>query len=65
MKLPTYSLVKSAIQPGDVIYVLCDGERYAPTKVLSIQRESLITEAGEIPFEDHGWLWWCNEPKEG
>ena len=65
MTVPTtYSLVKSAIQPGDVIYVLHDGEHYAPTKVLSIQRKSLLTEAGEILFEDHGWLWRCLKPKE-
>ena len=62
---PTYSLVKSAIQPGDTIYVLDDnGVRYEPVTVLSVRRKSLMTAAGEIPFEDHGWLWWCNEPKK-
>lgn len=64
MRAPTYRMVKSAISPGDTIYVLDDGEHYKPTRVLSIERNALITEAGELLFEDHGWLWKCLKPKE-
>lgn len=64
MRAPTYSLVKSAFTPGDVIYVLNDGEHFAPVKILSIGRKSFQTEVGEILFEDHGWLWRATRPKE-
>lgn len=64
MRTPTYSLVKSAFTPGDVIYVLCDGEHFAPVKILSIGRKSFMTEVGEIMFEDHDWLWRALMPKE-
>ena len=64
MRAPTYSLVKSAFTPGDVIYVLNDGEHFAPVKILSIGRKSFQTEVGEIMFEDHDWLWRALMPKE-
>lgn len=64
MRSPTRSLIKSAISPGDVIYVLSDGEHFAPVKVLSIGRKSFMTEVGEILFEDHDWLWRCLKPAE-
>ena len=64
MRSPTYSLVKSAFTTGDVIYVLSDGEHFAPAKILSIGRKSFQTEVGEILFEDHDWLWRALMPKE-
>ena len=64
MRAPTYSLVKSAFTPGDVIWVLSDGEHFSPVKILSIGRKSFMTEVGEILFEDHDWLWRALEPKE-
>lgn len=64
VRTPTYSLVKAAISPGDVIYVLTDGEHFAPVKVLSIEKKALMTELGEILFEDHGWLWRACKPAE-
>lgn len=64
MRAPTYSLVKSAFTPGDVIYVLNDGEHFAPVKIRSIGRKSFQTEVGEIMFEDHDWLWRALMPKE-
>lgn len=63
MRSPTYSLIKDAFSPGDVIYVLSDGEHFKPVKILSIERKAFVTEVGEILFEDHGWLWRCFEPK--
>ena len=59
MGKPTYSLIKDAICPGDVIYVLSDGEDFQPVKVISIGRKAFETNIGEILFEDHGWLWRC------
>lgn len=64
MRTPTYSLIKSAFTPGDVIWVLSDGEHFAPVKILSIGRKSFMTEVGEILFEDHDWLWRALKPKE-
>ena len=64
MRVPTYSLIKSAFTPGDVIWVLSDGEHFSPVKILSIGRKSFITEVGEILFEDHDWLWRALKPKE-
>ena len=57
-------MIVKAFSPGDVIYVLCDGEHFAPVKILSIGRKSFMTEVGEILFEDHDWLWRALEPKE-
>ena len=64
MRSPSYSLIKSAFSPGDVIWVLSDGEHFAPVKVLSIGRKSFMTDVGEILFEDHDWLWRALKPKE-
>lgn len=63
MGAPTYGMIKSAFDIGDVIYVLSDGVHFKPVKILSIKRKALATEVGEILFEDHGWLWRCLEPK--
>ena len=62
MRAPTYSLVKSAFTPGDVIWVLTDGEHFAPVQIQSITRKSFVTEVGEILFEDHDWLWRATRP---
>ena len=64
MRIPSRSLIKSAFSPGDVIYVLSDGEHFAPVKVLSIGRKAFVTEVGEILFEDHDWLWRALKPAE-
>ena len=64
MGAPSRSMIVKAFSPGDVIYVLCDGEHFAPVKILSIGRKSFMTEVGEILFEDHDWLWRALEPKE-
>lgn len=62
MRTPTYSLVKLAILPGDHVYVLNENEKWEPVKVIKIKKQALVTESGEILFEDHGWLWRCLEP---
>lgn len=64
MRSPSYSLIKAAFSPGDVIWVLSDGEHFAPVKVLSIGRKSFVTDVGEILFEDHDWLWRALKPRE-
>ena len=56
---PTYSTIIKAFDVGDEIWVLTDGENYAPVRIRSIERKCFKTDIGEIPFEDHGWLWWC------
>ena len=62
-RTPSYSLIKSAFDPGDCIYVLKDdGEHFTPVKVLAIGRKAFQTEVGEILYEDHGWLWRCSPP---
>ena len=63
MGVPTYSMVKQAFDPGDVLYVLSDGEHFAPVKIQSIGRKSFVTEVGEVFFEDHDWLWRATMPK--
>jgi hypothetical protein len=58
-RAPTYSLVKSAVEPGDFIYVLNAGSNYEPVRVDAVKKTHFETEVGEILFLDHGWLWRC------
>ena len=64
MSSPTYSMIKDAFSPGDVIYVLTDGRHFKPVKILLIERKRFVTEIGEVLYEDHGWLWRALKPKE-
>lgn len=58
-KRPSYGLIKLAISPGDHVYVLDENNEFVPRKVIAITRTSLLTEIGELLFDDHGWLWRC------
>lgn len=62
---PTFSLVRHAFSPGDVIWMLNDdGDEFIPVRVLEIRRHAFLTERGEVLFADHGWLWRALKPSE-
>ena len=64
MSWPTYSAIKGAFSPGDVILVLVEDYSFQPVEIQSITRKSFLTEVGEILFVDHDWLWRALKPKE-
>lgn len=52
-------------EPGDTIFVLDDDGNVVEAVVIRHEKKCMVTTRGEIPYEDHGWLYWLTRAMAG
>lgn len=61
----TRKQIVRCVEPGDTIFVLDDDGNVVEAVVIRHGKKCMVTTRGEIPYEDHGWLYWLTRAMAG
>ena len=61
----TRKQIVSCTKPGDTIFVLDDDGNVVEAVVIRHEKKCMVTTCGEIPYEDHVWLYWLTRDMAG
>lgn len=51
---------KELLPVGDIVYVVGESSVF-PATVKKVTRFGIITDAGRLDYEDHGWAWFLTK----